>query len=96
MSNKKPPELSLPPGMAEERQQEAMMQQQVIGLRNQLAGEIYIRLLSENVDPTQLDEVKIADLAPVAAFCLEASMVFLEVAGVIRRLPPAANDMQVQ
>lgn len=96
MSNKKPPELSLPPGMAEERQQEALMQQQVVGLRNQLAGEIYIRMLSENVEPTQLEEIKPTDLAPIAAFCLEASMTFLEVAGVIRRLPPSANDISVQ
>jgi hypothetical protein len=86
-----PARLALPEGIAEQREQELRVQQQVMGLRNQIAQELFVQGLAENVDmPSVLqDQVPGQDIAKWAAFCLEASMIFLEVAGVIRRNPGA-------
>lgn len=95
--SKKYPALALPGVVAEQQRAEQEAQAQVIGLRNSLAGDIYSRLASDFIagladekgEPGLGEFVNApVDLAPVAAASLTAAMVFLEVAGMVRRVAP--------
>ena len=86
-----PARLALPEGVADQREQELRIQHQIMSMRNEIAIQLFVAGLAENVDMASVLQEDSApaqtDVAKWATFCMESSMTFLEVAGVIRRNP---------
>jgi hypothetical protein len=95
--SKKYPSIALPQDIAQARQQEQDAQAQIIMMRNNIAAEIYTGLAQEYVRNFTggdiADQKAMAQfvqdpsgLGAAAAASLTAAMVFLEVAGIVRRI----------
>jgi DNA-binding protein H-NS len=99
MTNRQHPGLALPEDIAQARQQELAAQQQAMQMRAQLGAEIYVGLITENVDVQELVEAEEGegpspeDLEKVAQFALNAATAFFTAAGLFRAVKPEAGQV---